>query len=61
MKEVILRTVEIIGYILFTLAIFAALTGMVVSTFDFQLGQWILLYSILLLVIASVPTNIRNL
>tara|TARA_B100000131_G_scaffold73513_1_gene69774 strand:+ start:345 stop:530 length:186 start_codon:yes stop_codon:yes gene_type:complete len=61
MKEVILSIVETIGYILFILAIFAAMTGMVVSTFDFSLGFWILLYSILLLVIASVPTNIRNL
>jgi len=61
MKEVILSIVETIGYILFILAIFAASVGMIVSTFDFNLGFWILLYSILLLVIASVPTNIRNL
>ncbi len=61
MKEYIVKTVEVIGYIMFILALFGAATGMIVSTFSFDLGMMILLFAILLIIAASLPCNIRNL
>ena len=61
MKEYIVKTVEVIGYILAVLAIFACLTGMIMATtFNSNLGLFIFLMSWMVLLLAGFLVNIRS-